>query len=695
MDELLRDFIAETNDHLAVLERDLVAIEGSPADGRLLDDAFRSVHSIKGTCGFLGLKRLETLLHAAEDLLGKLRDDAPPPPAAIGALLSACDRAKTIVGALAQEGHEAEAGDDDIIARLELVARSSAAAPAAGFAPAAAGAQNNPAPMTAANTVRVDIETIDRLMAEVGEMVLARNQLTQTLRGRTDPEAALALERLSQVTSNLQESVMKTRLQPIGHAWARLPRMVRDLGRELGKKIELELEGGETELDRHVLELVKDPFTHLLRNAADHGIEPPAERRRAGKPETGTVALSARQEGGAIVITLSDDGRGIDPERVRAAIRRGGFVGEAELSGLSEHQLLQFVFHPGFTTAAQVTSVSGRGVGLDVVRSNAERIGGAVEIVSNRGHGTCVTIKIPLTLAIVPALLLECAGQRFAVPQSAVVELVRAGAEHRLDWIQGAPVLRLRGSMLPLVFLHRVVGIGKRQGDGDSALIAIIGYGTRRFGVIIDGADDAGEIVVKPLSPVLHGIKLFAGSTVLGDGSVVLILDPGALAAAVGTVESVDALRAPAAPLPKLGGFSRGAGLLLFRAGSEVPKALPLASILRIEAIDADQIAQIDGKPAMTYRGLQMPLHVFGAVSSGAAKRPVVIVAHAERMLGFLVDAIIDTVEEAPVVDRSPARAGLIGVASIAGRPTEIIDVAYYTAATGARILPGAARSAA
>jgi two-component system, chemotaxis family, sensor kinase CheA len=680
MDELLREFIAETNEHLAVLERDLVALECAPNDGRLVDDIFRNVHSIKGTCSFLGLKRLESLLHAAEDALGKLRDETLPTASIVtGMLLGTCDRAKTIVAALAQDGHEPEGGDADIVARLELAMRPSAVVPAV-------PARSIPAATApTANTIRVNLNTIDRLMAEVSELVLARNQLMQMLRGQSDPEAALALQRLSQVTSDLQESVMKTRRQPIGQAWTKLPRMLRDLARDLGKKIELKLEGSEIELDREVLELVRDPFTHLMRNAADHGIETPAERRRAGKSETGTVTLSARREGSAIVITLVDDGRGIDPERIRAAIRRGGFATDAELRAMSEQQLLQFIFHPGLTTAAQVTNVSGRGVGLDVVRSNAEKIGGAVEVASNAGRGTRFTIKIPLTLAIVQALLLDCGGQRFAMPQTAVAELVRTGPEHRIEWIHDAPVLRLRGSLLPLVALGDVLHLDTHLGVEEERLIAIIGYGTQRFGIMVDGVDDAEEIVVKSLAPMLRGMKLFAGSTILGDGSVVLILDPGALAAAVGAAQLVAPAR-PATPLPKLGGSARGDGLLLFRAGGDTPKGLRLSSLLRIEEIAPGQIEQIDGKPAMLYRGATLPLHRFGDAPAGI-QRFALIATSDGRMCGFLADAVIDTLEEMPALDRALAGPGVLGVATIAGRPVEIIDAAHYTQNAGIRLV--------
>lgn len=679
MDELLRDFIAETTEHLAVLDRDLVAIEQSPEDRRLIGDAFRSVHTIKGTCGFLGLKRLETLLHAAENLLGKIREGALPAAPAIATLLGACDRAKTLVAALAREGHEPDGGDGDVIARLELSARAEPAMAPAVTAephPAAETVAAGGALLGATGSIRVNLDTIDRLMEEVSELVLTRNQLMQMLRDRTDGEAMLALQRLSHVTSDLQESVMKTRMQPIGQAWAKLPRMIRDLGRELGKKIELRLEGSETELDRQVLELIKDPFTHLIRNAADHGIETPAERRSAGKPELGAVTLAARQEGSAIVITVADDGRGIDAKQMRAVLRRNGFATEAELRAMSEQQLQQFVFHPGFSTAAKVTSVSGRGVGLDVVRSNVEKIGGTVALASTPGRGTRFVIKIPLTLAIVPALLLDCAGQAFAIPQTAVAELIRAGADHPIEWIHEAPVMRLRGSLLPLVSLREVLGFEVPSPAATrDALVAVLGYGSQRFGVMIDDIDDAEEIVVKSLSPLLRGIRLFAGSTILGDGSVVLILDPGALAAAVGAAESIET-PPPTQPLKREALQQRG-GLLLFRAGTDTPKALPLAAILRIEEIAPHQVEWIESRPVMLYRGATLPLHSFGIIDHAPDKQCVVVVAHDGKTRGLLVDEVIDTIDGTPVLDRSLARPGVLGVAMIAGRMTEIVDVAH------------------
>jgi two-component system chemotaxis sensor kinase CheA len=689
MDELLCEFIAETSEHLVVCERDLVALAHAPDDGRLVDDIFRNVHSIKGTCSFLGLKRLESLLHATENALGTLRDETLPAAASVtGMLLGACDRAKTIVAALAQDGHEPEGGDADIVARLELAMRPCAIATAA---VPARRLPASPPPAPVPTTIRVNLNTIDRLMADVSELVLARNQLMQKLRGLNDPEAALALQRLSQVTGDLQESVMKTRMQPIGQAWTKLPRMLRDLARDLGKKIELTLDGSEIELDREVLELVKDPFTHLMRNAADHGIETPADRRRAGKAETGTVTLSARREGSAIAITIADDGRGIDPDSIRAAIRRGGFATDAELRAMSEHQLLQFIFHPGLTTASRVTKVSGRGVGLDVVRSNAEKIGGAVDVASHVGSGTRFTIKIPLTLAIVPALLLDCGRQRFAIPQTAVAELVRTGAEHRIEWIHDAPVLRLRGRLLPLVALGDVLHLGDRAAAAEECLIAIIGYGTQRFGIMVDGVDDAEEVVVKSLAPMLRGMNIFAGSTILGDGSVALILDPEALAAAVGVAENGEPSRTMAPT--KLGNVPRGEGLLLFRAGGETPKALRLASLLRIEELAPGRIEHIDGKPVILYRGATLPLHVFGAVP--AAERQVALIAvHDSRVCGFLADAVMDTVDDMPPIDRALASSGVLGVATIAGQPVEIIDAAHYTQAAGVK-LPAAERSAA
>src|SRR5713226_2223393 len=488
MDDLLREFLTETNESLDTVDNQLVRFEQDPNNAKILDNIFRLVHTIKGTCGFLGLPRLEALAHAAETLMGKFRDGMPVTGQAVTLILSSIDRIKEILGRLEATEAEPEGTDQDLIVKLEqMVERgmqvtSAPAAPVASAAPvkpaiaqgtlvpqvlqrqlrpgevsldelelafretatevapppapaaapeqrAASPKQTKPAvkktiaesetadsDRVANQSIRVNVDTLEHLMTMVSELVLTRNQLLEISRRNEDTEFKVPLQRLSNVTAELQEGVMKTRMQPIGNAWQKLPRIVRDLSGELHKQIELEMHGADTELDRQVLDLIKDPLTHMVRNSADHGLETPAERAAAGKPEQGTIRLSAYHEGGHIIICIADNGRGLNTERIKAKAVASGLVSEADLEKMTEAQIHKFIFAPGFSTAAAVTSVSGRGVGMDVVRTNIDQIGGTIDIKSVAGEGSSVTIKIPLTLAIVSALIVEAAGDRFAIP---------------------------------------------------------------------------------------------------------------------------------------------------------------------------------------------------------------------------------------------------------------------------------------
>ncbi|WP_423868945.1 chemotaxis protein CheA, partial [Bradyrhizobium sp.] len=386
-------------------------------------------------------------------------------------------------------------------------------------------------------SIRVNVDTLEHLMTMVSELVLTRNQLLEISRRNDDTEFKVPLQRLSNVTAELQEGVMKTRMQPIGNAWQKLPRIVRDLSGELGKQIELEMHGADTELDRQVLDLIKDPLTHMVRNSADHGLETPSERAACGKPEQGTIRLSAYHEGGHIIICIADNGRGLNTERIKAKALQNGLVNEAELEKMTEAQIHKFIFAPGFSTAAAVTSVSGRGVGMDVVRTNIDQIGGTIDIKSVAGEGSSVTIKIPLTLAIVSALIVEAGGDRFAIPQLSVVELVRARAnsEHRIERIKDTAVLRLRNKLLPLMHLKKLLKIDDgSSSDPENGFIVVTQVGSQTFGIVVDGVFHTEEIVVKPMSTKLRHIDMFSGNTILGDGAVIMIIDPNGIAKALG-----------------------------------------------------------------------------------------------------------------------------------------------------------------
>ena len=658
MDDLLREFVTETNESLDVVDVELVRFEQDPNNAKILDNIFRLVHTIKGTCGFLGLPRLEALAHAAETLMGKFRDGAPASSEAVTLILATIDRIKTILESLEREQREPEGGDTDLIAELEqMVEWVGSPAPRAQSqhtvgtlvtqtlerplradedtlddlerafretpvdppavkpakpapAPAEAPAKDDDGIKNANQSIRVTVDTLEQLMTMVSELVLTRNQLLEIVRRHEESEFKTPLQRLSNVTAELQEGVMKTRMQPIGNAWQKLPRVVRDLSNELGKHIELEMQGAETELDRQVLDLIKDPLTHMVRNSADHGLETPEQRRAAGKPEGGRIRLSAYHEGGHIIIQISDDGRGLDTARIKAKAIAQGLVSEIEAEKLTEAQVHKFIFAPGFSTATKVTNVSGRGVGMDVVRNNIDQIGGTIDVKSVAGAGLSFTIKIPLTLAIVAALIVEAGGHRFAIPQLSVIELVRArsGSEHRIESIKDTRVLRLRDKLLPLVGLTHLLGLEKDAGDINGGFIVVTQVGSQTFGIVVDGVFHTEEIVVKPMSSKLRHIALFSGNTILGDGSVIMIIDPNGVAQSFGNAVASQLAAEQAADSRDAVSDEASTSLLVFRAGSSQPKAVPLSLITRLEEIDAHKIELSNGRHMVQYRGHLMPL---------------------------------------------------------------------------------------
>ena len=758
MDDLLQEFLTETAESMDTLDVELVRLEQNPNDPELLSNIFRLVHTIKGTCGFLGLPRLESVAHAGENVLGKVRDGVlTVTPDAVSLVLESLDRIKELLTELEQTGSEPEGDDSDLIDRLNAFAEGgevqSAPAPAAESAPEpesdevaqdsdalqaafdaaeykGPGSTTNPAgdrkrnaapdggdgktaeaavpapvvsaapaaadkapaaapgPSVAAQSIRVNVDLLENLMTMVSELVLTRNQLLQLLRAQQESEFAAPLQRLSHVTSELQEGVMKTRMQPIGNAWAKLPRIVRDLSVELEKKMDLQMIGAETELDRQVLELIKDPLTHMVRNSADHGLEPTADRVAAGKPDVGTITLNAFHEGGHIVIEISDDGAGLNSDRIKEKVVKNGLATEAELETLTEQQIHHFIFRPGFSTAAEVTSVSGRGVGMDVVRTNIERIGGTIELQSEAGKGTTFTIKIPLTLAIVSALIIACAGERFAVPQISVLELVLAGKDsgHTIERIQGTPVLRLRNRLLPLVSLREMLKIQEADDapldelGEEETFVIVTQVGQNCFGIIVDRVYDTEEIVVKPVSPVLRNISVFSGNTILGDGSVIMILDPNGIAGELGETVVNEQPEAETARQQISSDQDREA-LLLFKGGDDAPKAVPLALVARLEEVDGESIEFSNGKPLVQYRGRLMPLVSVSqniAISKDTGRQPMLVFADGERSMGLVVDDIIDIIEDRLSIELGSEKPGVFGSAIISGSATDIIDTGYF-----------------
>ena len=730
MDDLLREFVTETNESLDVVDVELVRFEQDPNNAKILDNIFRLVHTIKGTCGFLGLPRLEALAHAAETLMGKFRDGVPASSEAVTVILATIDRIKAILESLEAEQREPEGSDTDLISNLELmVERAGPAAvrvetqsavgtlipqvlerplrpdedtlddlerafrataveapPVKAAKPSTTEAFNkekeDDAAKGANQSIRVTVDTLEQLMTMVSELVLTRNQLLEIVRRHEESEFKTPLQRLSNVTAELQEGVMKTRMQPIGNAWQKLPRIVRDLSNELGKKIELEMQGAETELDRQVLDLIKDPLTHMVRNSADHGLETAEQRRAAGKPEQGLIRLSAYHEGGYIIIRVADDGRGLDTEQIKAKAIAHGLVAEADADKLSEAQIHKFIFAPGFSTAAKVTSVSGRGVGMDVVRNNIDQIGGTIDVKSVAGAGLSFTIKIPLTLAIVAALIVEAGGHRFAIPQLSVIELVRArsGSEHRIERIKDTRVLRLRDKLLPLVSLSRLLELDSDREDINGGFIVVTQVGSQNFGVVVDGVFHTEEIVVKPMSSKLRYIPMFSGNTILGDGSVIMIIDPNGVAQAFGTTVASQLAAAEAAQSKHAVATEANTSLLVFRAGSAQPKAVPLSLITRLEEIDAQKIELSNGRHMIQYRGHLMPLISMNenVRVKGEGAQSLLVFSDGSRSMALIVDEIIDIVDDKLDIQVASDNPGVLGSAIVRGQATEIVDVGHF-----------------
>jgi two-component system chemotaxis sensor kinase CheA len=698
MDDLLPDFLTETNESLAELDVALVRLEQVPDDAETLAAIFRLVHTIKGTCGFLGLPRLERVAHAAENVLGRVRDGAlSVTPGLVTAILAALDRVKEILAGLAAYGQEPSGDDAALIAALEAVGagQTRMEPPASAPGPVASGEA-----ASGAQTIRVGVDVLENLMTLVSELVLTRNQLLQLARTEENSPFAMPLQRLSHITSDLQEGVMKTRMQPIGNAWSKLPRLVRDLGHELGKKIELVMRGAETELDRQVLELIRDPLTHMVRNSADHGLESPEERRVTGKPETGLITLNAFHEGGQITIEIADDGRGLAIERIRAKVLTQGLASEAELAAMSDSEIQRFIFRPGFSTASVLTAVSGRGVGMDVVKTNIERIGGAIELRSSAGVGTTFTIRIPLTIAIISALIVESSGERFAIPQIGVVELIRARAAtgatgsdetsvSQIEQIDGTSMLRLRDRLVPLVRLGEVLKLGpaaieSREDRDGSVYVVVAQAGANTLGIIVDRVFDTEEIVVKPVAPILRHLTVFGGNTILGDGSVIMILDPSGIARATGASGNT-ADRANEAHSASAVTNEKKTAMLIFRAGDTGLKAVPLELVTRLENIPRESVETCAGELVTQYRGHLIPLiPLSGTIDPEAAHLPVLVLAGSDddqdrdRCLGLIVDEIIDVVEDHIRIELSANEPGLLGSAVIAGRATEVIDTGKW-----------------
>ena len=727
--EFIGEFLVESSENLDQLDRDLLALEERPGDSQRVASIFRTVHTIKGNSGFFGFSKLGALAHSGEHLLGKLRDGKLTLNDRVtGSLYSMVDAVRTILRTIEETGGEGEHDYRDLSRSLAAVAADEEAAPptatpapppappapsppdqvvATAAAVASPSAPESPAAIAAApepatappepsaptapsvvdSTVRVDVGLLASILDLVGELVLARNQLRSV--DSDDPAVQACAQRINAVTNALQETAVRTRLQPVEHVFSRFPRTVRDLAVSCGKEVQLAIDGADTELDRSLIESIRDPLTHLIRNAVDHGIEPPEARIAAGKPRAGRLSLRAFNESGRVTIEVSDDGGGIAFEKVREKAVARGLVSAAEAATMPPDRVLQFIFEPGFSTAAAVTSVSGRGVGMDVVRTNIEAIGGTVDIHSVPGLGTTVRVHVPLTLAIMPALVVRCGTERFAIPQSAVGELVPVSRDRhgpRIEGLPEAPVMRVRGRLVPILFLDQFLGIRATTACRFEGTVVLVRVDDREFGLVVDGMQSGADhfrcrdlldaaslstIVVKPIGGLLAGLGLYSGATVLGDGGVVLILDLRGLLRAA-RLPPVD--REPEIVVVPAAEIADRYLVCGTPAGRRV--AVPLADVVRLEKHSRHAL-QVVGDRTVVRRGDAFtPLAdvdtILGRLSPATAETLSVVVLDGD--VGLSVGTILDVLAaESPL--QPAAATGVAGILSLGGVATEVVDL--------------------
>lgn len=723
MEPIVNEFLVESYENLDRLDKDLIELEQDPGNKEILSSIFRTIHTIKGTCGFIGLHKLEKVAHVGENLLGKLRDGElalnPPRTSALLAMVDAIRQMLDCIESKRNEGDVDYSSLVDTLGKL-LTEEGSAqvATPASApvvenkeereFVPAAEKvdrrkstpeeqkefvAQHGDKRATpdrrketrgvADSSIRVDVDILDRLMNLVGELVLARNQILQYAPAQADSTFIATSQHLNLVTTELQEGVMKTRMQPIGNIWSKFPRVVRDLSMSVGKKIRLEMEGKDTELDKTLIEAIKDPLTHIVRNSCDHGIETPEKRLASGKDEEGVLLLRAFHEGGQVNIEIIDDGSGIDPEKIKKIALSKNVISQEQADRMGDRELVNLIFAPGFSTAEKVTNVSGRGVGMDVVRTNIEKIGGSVDIQSVPGKGTTLRVKIPLTLAIIPALIITTAGERYAIPQVNLLELVRLDggqAKKSIEMIQGAPVYRLRGNLLPLVSLNDELKVAKEESDAVN--IVVLHADDRQFGLVVEGISDTEEIVVKPLGKQLKGISAFSGATIMGDGKLALILDVMGLAQKAHVIAEHQEKTIVKSSTAQGSGGDRQT-LLIFGLQADDRIAMPLSEVARLEEFKRSDIERSGDQDVVQYRGEIMPLiYLKKVLNVGTATEDskkelmqAIVFTKNDRSVGLVVERIIDIVEEVVTVKRGANRKGVLGTIVVQNRVTDLLDV--------------------
>jgi two-component system chemotaxis sensor kinase CheA len=675
MDDLIADFVAECREMLEALGGEIVAWEAEPDDRARLDSIFRFVHTVKGNCGFFEFPRLEALSHAAEDALADVRAGRRHPDGPlVSAVLAIIDRIGEMIAAI-EAGEEMPAGDDSALIDALAPGAEGTAHPVVAIADGQGRATAAP------RTIRLSVELLDRVMSTVSDMVLARNELARRLReSPTDVSVHGAFERLSAIIADMRDAITRTRMQRIENLFVGLPRMVRDLSAELGKQVLVDIEGGDVELDREMIEMIRDPLTHIIRNAVDHGIEKPAERLKAGKREIGILSVAARQSGNQILIDIHDDGRGIDGKKLVDKAIGAGLVDKADAAQLSPREQLALIFEAGLSTASQVTSISGRGVGMDVVRSNVERIGGIVEVDSKPGEGTRMTLRVPLTLTIIPALTVSIAGQHFAIPRAAIVEIVRANGESvTLEHVGGAGVATIRGRRVPEVSLADILGLHSEIAEQDRTLVVLRPAGGDVYALAVDRIHDHEELVVKPAAPAVMVTGLYAGTTLADDGSPILLFDPAGLAEVGGVKLEAQERTARIAEGPAAA-VSKSTAVLLFRGLDGSRRALRLTVVDRIEEVPASAIRQAAGQLRAQVGEAILPLAGASGIELGDDKIRLFRLNDGLHELGYAFAEVIDfaTIDNDVIHAERPGEVS--GVSLINGEPAELVDAHWLFA---------------
>jgi two-component system chemotaxis sensor kinase CheA len=678
MDDLIADFVAECREMLEALGGEIVAWEANPDDRARLDSIFRFVHTVKGNCGFFDFPRLEALSHAAEDALADCRAGRRSPDAAlVSAVLGVIDRIGEMIAAI-DAGEAFPEGDDSSLIDALAPGAEGAAVPAAAPVAAETGVKGSSTP----RTIRLSVELLDRVMSGVSDMVLARNELARRLREAPgEVEVDGAFERLSGIIAEMRDAITRTRMQRIENLFVALPRMVRDLSGELGKQVLVDIEGGDVELDREMIEMIRDPLTHIIRNAVDHGIESPADRLKAGKREIGLLSVSARQSGNQILIEIADDGKGIDASKLVEKAVANGVIERDAAQKMSRGEQLALMFEAGLSTAKAVTAISGRGVGMDVVSSYVERIGGVVEVDSTTGKGTRMVLRVPLTLTIIPALTVSIGAQHFAIPRSAIEEIVRAnGSSVTLERVGGAGVATIRGRRVPEVALADILGLPSAIKDEERTLVVLRPAGGDVYALAVDRIHDHEELVVKPAAPAVMATGLYAGTTLADDGSPILLFDPAGLAQVGGVrLEAIEragrGVEGPIAP------NSNEIPVLLFRGLDGMRRALRLGVVDRIEEVvaseairrSAGQLRVQLGEAILPLAGLDNPAELDGKVR-------VFRLNDGEHEIGYAFREVIDLMNLDRDIIPAEVPGAISGVTLIDGEPAELIDAHWLFA---------------